>query len=103
MGLSVQTQTTDVASKYDGLLLAREAIVARKLFGPRDLAEECDELHQDDHGNWKGRKDLLMACGFALRLMRRSPYIEPKRVPDQTIIDGQAILRKLRQPKDRGW
>jgi len=103
MGLSVQTQTTDVAAKYDGLLLAREAIVARKLFGPRDLAEECDELHQDDHGNWKGRKDLLMACGFALRLMRRSPYIEPKRVPDQTIIDGQAILRKLRQPKDRGW
>lgn len=103
MGLSVQTQTTDVAAKYDGLLLAREAIVARKLFGPRDLAEECDELHQDDHGNWKGRKDLLMACGFALRLMRRSPYIEPKRVPDQMVIDGQAILRKLRQPKDRGW
>jgi hypothetical protein len=102
MGLSVQTQTTDVAAKYDGLLLAREAIVARKLHGPRDLAEECDELHQDDHGNWKGRKDLLMACGFALRLMRRSPFIE-KRVPDQTIIDGQAILRRLRQPKDRGW
>lgn len=103
MGLSVQTQTTDVAAKYDGLLLAREAIVARKLFGPRELADEADELVQDEHGNWKGRKDLLMACGFALRLMRRSPYVPPKAVGNAGVIDGQAILRKLRQPKDRGW
>lgn len=104
MGLSVQTQTTDVAAKYDGLLLAREAVMARQLFGPRDLADEADELHQDDHGNWKGRKDLLMACGFALRLMRRSPYAQPKQPHDpQRMIRGDDILRKLRQPKDRGW
>lgn len=103
MGLSVQTQTTDVASKYDGLLLAREAIVGGKLRGPKDLADEADELHQDEHGNWKGRKDLLMACGFALRLMRRSPYVEPKKPTDPTVINGEDILRRLRRPKDRGW
>lgn len=104
MGLSVQTQTTDVAAKYDGLLLSREAVVARKLFGPKDLADECDELVQDEHGNWKGRKDLLMACGFALRLMRRSPYVVPKQPHDpQKVINGEDILRRLRRPKDRGW
>jgi hypothetical protein len=103
MGLDVQTQTTDVASKHDGLLLAREAIVERRVYGPADLAEECDELHQDEHGNWQGRKDLLMAIGFALRLCRRSPWVPPTPHKDPTKIDGQAILRSMRKPRMGGW
>lgn len=104
MGLSVQTQTTDVSAKYDGLLLSREAIVAGLIKGPKDLADEADELHQDEHGNWKGRKDLLMAIGFCLRLIRRSPYITPKAHADpQRTVNAEAILRHLRRPKDRGW
>lgn len=104
MGLSVQTQTTDISAKYDGLLLAREACTEGRLRGPKELADEADELHQDDHGNWKGRKDLLMACGFALRLLRRSPYVRPKEPVDpQKTVNAEAILRHLRKPKDRGW
>ena len=104
MGLSVQTQTTDVSAKYDGLLLAREAIVDGRIKGPKDLADEADELHQDEHGNWKGRKDLLMAIGFCLRLIRRSPYITTKPHADpQKTVNAEAILRHLRRPKDRGW
>jgi hypothetical protein len=103
-GFDVQTQTTDVASKYDGLLLAREAVMSGHCFGPSDLADECDELHQDEHGNWKGRKDLLMAIGFALRLCKRSPYIAPRPVVDpERRVDAQAILRHLRKPRDGGW
>jgi len=104
MGLSVQTQTTDVSSKYDGLLLAREAIVAGHIKGPKDLADEADELHQDQHGNWKGRKDLLMAIGFCLRLIKRSPYVVSRPPADpQKTVNAEAILRSLRRPKDRGW
>ena len=95
---------TDSVFRRPQLPFAREAVVAGKCHGPADLADECDELHQDEHGNWKGRKDLLMAIGFALRLCRRSPYIPPRPVVDpERVIDAQAIIRNLRKPRDGGW
>jgi len=34
---------------------------------------ERDDLHRDDLGRFVGAKDLLMACGFALRHINANP------------------------------
>jgi hypothetical protein len=93
-GLQVKAVTTDDASKYDGLLLAKAAVEDGRIEGPHELAVECDELHRDDAGRWKGRKDLLMAIGFALREARLSPYRAPETAPQAERVDAMAILRR---------
>lgn len=94
LGLQVKAITTDEASKYDGLLLAKDAVEAGRVDGPAELAQECDELHRDDAGRWKGRKDLLMALGFALREARLAPYRAPETRAQAERVDAMAILRR---------
>jgi hypothetical protein len=84
--------TTDEASKAEGLTLARNAIVDGRVYGPSDLAEECDDLAKDERGNWKGRKDLLMAIGFGLIQCRKSPWVEPPAPRRQGYVDVEAML-----------
>jgi len=73
LGLPVVDVVTTEASRYEGLLAAKRAIESGKLAGPARLAEECDDLHRDDLGRFVGAKDLLMACGFALRHINANP------------------------------
>lgn len=103
LGLDCMSINTDEAGKYDGLLRAKAAIEAGKLYGPAQLAEECDSLHRDHRGAWKGRKDLLMAIGFALRHMQIAPYTAPDvALPDPHRVDGLAIVRR-RLGHGRTW
>jgi hypothetical protein len=68
---------------------AKRAIEAGIGYGPRELAEECDELRREDDGSFVGRKDMIVAYGICMR--RRE-------------VDGHAAVdpaaEKLR--KDRG-
>jgi len=105
IGLAVAARWTDEGSKATGLTIARQAIVAGQVYGPSDLADECDDLHQHpDTGNFKGRKDLIMAVGFALLAIRLSPY-QPPVAPRQREghIDGLAIVRAHIRPRHGGW
>lgn len=83
---------TDEARKAEGLILARDAVVDGSMWGPKDLAEECDDLHKDERGNWKGRKDLLMACGFGLIDIRMHPWSPPPPPRKQGYVDVEAML-----------
>jgi hypothetical protein len=90
---------------YDVLLRAKEAAEAGVLAGPSQLAVECDELHRDPvTGEWKGRKDGLVAYGHAVRRCRKNPYRAPQVfVPKEQAIDGRAMIRALQRPKGGGW
>jgi len=92
IGVPVGRVHTDEASKAEGLTLARDAVVSGAVYGPADLAEECDDLHKDERGNWKGRKDLLMALGFALIRCRQSPWVPPPAPKRQGWVDVEAML-----------
>jgi hypothetical protein len=92
IGVPIARLTTDEASKAEGLTLARNAIVDGRVYGPADLAEECDDLAKDERGNWKGRKDLLMAIGFGLIQCRKSPWQEPPAPRRQGYVDVEAML-----------
>jgi hypothetical protein len=83
---------TDEASKVEGLTLARNAVVDGRVYGPSDLAEECDDLAKDERGNWVGRKDLLMALGFALIRIRQHPWQPPPEPRRQGYVDVEAML-----------
>jgi hypothetical protein len=61
-----------------GLDLVREAIEGGHLFGPDELAEECDELHvvqkDEQRKKFKGLKDLLMALANCYFWRQENPY-----------------------------
>jgi hypothetical protein len=93
-GVIYQRLHTDEASKGEGLLEAKRATEAGILYGPKRLAEEADELHRDDLGRWKGKKDLVMACGFALRELRKQPYRARELPPDPNVIRHKDKIRR---------
>ena len=104
LGCAVVEQWTDAESKALGLTAARQACVSGALFGPKELADECDDLHLDESGNFKGKKDLLMACGFALLHIRKHPYAEPApKVPAELVFDGRSILKSHMKGRGNGW
>lgn len=78
MGVPCETFDTDEASRYQFLAASKIAVETGYLEGPKELAEECDELHRDEHGRWIGRKDILMAYGFAaVRIAKAPPVAGP--------------------------
>ena len=80
---------------YDVLLNAKEAAESGVLKGPPHLARECRELHRDPvTGQWKGRKDGLVAYGHAARRARLNPYVdrERKRPPFSRVVDAEAMM-----------
>lgn len=95
LGVAVIETTTTEASKLDGLTLVRQACIDGRLYGPSWLAEEADELAKDERGNWTGRKDLVMALGFALIRCRMSPYEHPPERKRQGAVDVDAMLADL--------
>jgi hypothetical protein len=89
------TEVTQTAERAPNImLLSKRAIESGRCFGPLELAEECDECHRDNHGRFRGRKDLLMALGMALEQCEVAPYAPEQAPPDQTKIDGRAILAR---------
>lgn len=90
---------------YHCLLYAAEAAAACTLAGPQVLADECSELRRDPvTGQWRGRKDGLVAVGHALRWSRLRPYREPERAPDPDVVDVDALIRAhMPQRGSRIW
>jgi hypothetical protein len=94
LGVSVIDFHTTEASKAEGLILTRTGCVDGTLFGPKELAEEADDLCKDERGNWKGRKDLMMAIGFGLIRLRQSPWEPPAPRRRQGQVDVEAMLNR---------
>lgn len=74
-GLDVVMLNSTESTKYSGLEAVRFAIEDGKLLGPTELVDECQSLHTDSHGKFKGKKDLLVSCGFALDELKRNPHV----------------------------
>lgn len=102
LGVSLGLQWTSESSKIEGLTLAKQAIVRGEVFGPAELADECDELHQNEKGEFVGRKDMLMAVGFALIRIRQSPYDEPTVKKPAHVVDVDRIL-EARMRRGTEW
>lgn len=73
-GVPVEEITTTEASKSLNLALAKRAIERGELYGPERLLEEANSLCTSKRGTFSGKKDMLMACGFALAWMEQNPY-----------------------------
>lgn len=97
LGVPVIPHDTTEASKIDGLLLARASILAGRQDGPEAFAEEASELHQDELGRWKGRKDAIMALGMALIRLRVSPYRPPAVPPGPPMVRPPEHVRRRMQ------
>lgn len=100
LGVVVQRVTTTEESKYAGLLECKRMIESGMVRGPKRLAEECDDLHRDDLGRFKGMKDMLMALGFVFNARKVSPYAPPV-LPD----DGSRIrhMERIRRSRGQAW
>lgn len=94
--------TTTEQSKMAGLLRVKRAVETGELSGPRDLADECDDLHRDDLGRFKGRKDLCMAVGFALNHIAEAPYRAAPAPETQNVLRlDRAIAAERRKRRGR--
>lgn len=104
LGSSVITKWTDEESKALGIEMARDGVLDGRLYGPQELLDDCESLHRDDHGNLKGKKDVLMALGFALLAARASPYkVVEQKVNRELVFDAKSILKSHMKPKRGGW
>lgn len=79
LGVEFEAITQTAESQEDCLVQAKRAIESGLTEGPPEMAEECDELVRDEHGNYRGRKDLLMCYGMTLVRRREDPYGEVDR------------------------
>lgn len=84
-------------TKYNGLLLVRNAVSSGLIEGPPELAREADLLVVCD-GKFEGPKDLSMAIGFCLNNIEKAPYIPPSSYTDNRKVDFDRHLRK-----NEGW
>jgi len=84
-GLHVQKHHTTQQNAMAGLLRSKRNVEDGTLFGPEALAEECQDIARDNLGRFTGKKDLLMACGFALLAIDSAPYTEPERPGDDRL------------------
>lgn len=104
LGLGFETFNTNAVTKYAGLVEARRAIESGILEGPKELAEEADELHRNDAGDFIGHKDILMACGFVYT--RCPPLVHgPIHVEDveKRITAKRMIERQMKRQRAGGW
>jgi hypothetical protein len=95
IGLMFERVTTTEDSKYQGLSAAKRAVESGTLYGPEELAEECDELHRDDLGRFKGRKDMLMTYGFIARRLAVDGYRSGKQPDDDRIHVRRRVMREI--------
>lgn len=95
---------TTKATRYDGLLYAKRFIESGSVWGPEDLAEECDGLLVDD-GKFVGPKDLMMAMGFCYTYLASNQSLGRQKdgdQPDNWVDMMQALDRHNRLKKLRG-
>jgi hypothetical protein len=85
LGLPIKELTTTEASRYASLLASKQAIESGLIYGPAELAEECASLHLDSRGRFKGKKDSLMAIGFALVELKDNMHIIPPLVNKEQV------------------
>lgn len=88
----VEVNTKD-DTKYNGLLLVRNAVGAGLIEGPEELANEADLLVVKD-GHFVGPKDLSMAIGFCLNHIEKAGYVPPSTFADRNRLDFDKILSK---------
>lgn len=77
LGGTVKEITTTAASKYSGLLKARQGVEAGRIYGPMELLKESDSLHLKNE-RFHGLKDLVMSIGFCLNHLERAPFEGPE-------------------------
>ncbi len=106
LGVIHDVHTPSAEKKYRGLLMAKMAVESGLLAGPLELQVECDELHRDEKsGEFKGRKDILMAYGFCALRMEQAPWLAPKPVErsEHKINGARIINRMIRQQRQSTW
>ncbi len=104
MGVIHDVHTPSPERKYAGLLMAKMAVESGLLTGPQELTVECDELHRDPKtGEFKGRKDILMAYGFCALRMNEAPWLKPpEHKPLEHRVDGKRIIRQIQRQQRQG-
>lgn len=73
-GLTHTEYNAKDGTTYEMLLAARHAIEAEAIFGPEELAKECDGLAFVDN-KWHGEKDGLVSVGLCCRWAAKSPWV----------------------------
>lgn len=97
LGVSYEPLEQDDASAEQCVLETKRAVEAGQCSGPVELADECDELHKDPKtGRYKGRKDVVMALGMALRARREDV---PTTVPERDGVDRFRLDEIIRDGK----
>lgn len=86
---------TTKASRYDGLLYAKRFIESGTVWGPEELADECDGLLVDK-GKFSGPKDLMMAMGFCYTYLAANPSLSRQKEGEQPEgwVDMMAALER---------
>lgn len=102
LGLMFERLTTTEESKYQGLSSAKRAVESGLLTGPKELADECDELHRDELGRFKGRKDLLMAYGFVSRRLMVDGYRQAVVDDSRRIHHKRRIMQEIMRQRTQG-
>lgn len=92
-GIPCVAVVTKEDTKYNGLLLVRNAVSGGFVEGPSELANEADLLVVKD-GHFIGPKDVSMAIGFCLNHIEHSGYIPPSTYADRNRVDFDKILSK---------
>ncbi len=106
LGVIFDRHTPSAENKYRGLLMSKMAVESGLLQGPMELTVECDELHRDAKtGEFKGRKDILMAYGMVAQRFEQAPWLKPKEIKKvEHVIDGAKMIRHaIRRERNQGW
>lgn len=82
-------------SKKDCITAAKRMIESGVVKGSQTLAEECDSLHQDEKGRYKGNKDIIMAYGMTVQ--DRTLYPVTNRVTDAERMKRVFLADRLRE------
>lgn len=86
LGIAPMPIHTDESSQLRGLLAAKRAVESGVIYGPQGLLEEAKSLRAKSKPRggyeFQGRKDLLMAVGFALSWIDDNPWTPPSAQPD---------------------
>lgn len=102
LGISFDEYTMTEERRNDQLLEVKRAVEGGMIpRGPRRLAHECRNLSRDEHGRWKGPKDLLMCVGGMLVMRREMPYKNEHARPIIDDMTRAVSKRRLRQERKR--
>lgn len=99
-------ETTKKTNKEKCITLAKRALEAGSTTVPSELKEECDELHKDEKGRYRGRKDVVMMYGMALVWVQTNAFDPKTRDPERKEKNyyQEALQQHLASRRTRvGW